>query len=116
MPTDIRINNFILYGLNRYRNFLFGEALLSLCDEDDVKEFCASVLHEYPFSNTAIFCVFNDGMMLAVIKVSDDGERGKYKFVAAKDMHFFAMLDGEFLFDTYALICEITPGNWVVQE
>ena len=123
MPTKISTNNFILYGLNRYRNFLRapvdteGQKMdLVLLDEDDVKEFCTNLLHEHPCPDSAIFCVFNDGVMLAVIKLWDEDNRGKYEFIAAKDMHFFAELDGELRFCCYGLICEISPGHWAIQE
>ena len=123
MPTNIVLNNFILYGLNRYRNFIHlpkGEdessLYLELNDEDDVKEFCTNVLHENPCPDSAVFCVFNDGCMLAVIKIWDDGDQGKYEFMAAKDMHFFSEIDARMRLCCYGLICEITPGLWKIQE
>ena len=123
MTKKIMFNNFILYGLNRFRNFLpplydeDGEEIyLPLHDEDDVKQFCTEMLHETACPDAAIFCVFNDGTMLAVIKVWDDGERGKYDYMVAKDMHFFSLLDAKLRLTSYGLICEIRPGEWAIQE
>ena len=120
MGTKITTNNFILYGLNRFRNFIHSPAdepmYVELQDEDEVKEFCTSALHANPCPDSAMFCVFNDGVMLAVIKIWDEDERGQYEYMAARDMHFFAEVDADFRLCCYGLICEVTPGCWKVME
>lgn len=119
MSTKIVTNNFILYGLNRYRNFvhlLNDEKYIHIEDKEDVKEFCVGLLHENPCPNSAMFCVFNDGIMLAVLKEDDEGDHGKYAFIAARDMHFFSELDAAWRLCCYGLMCEIRPGEWKIQQ
>jgi hypothetical protein len=118
MGTKIFTNNFILYGLNRFRNFVkyANDEYIALYDEQEVKDFCTALLHENPCPDSAMFCVFNDGMMLAVIKIWDEGEKGKYEYMAARDMHFFSRLDAELRLCCYGLMCEITPGQWRIQK
>lgn len=123
MAQRIMTNNFILYGLNRYRNFLHPSVdedgdveYLDLPYEDDVKEFCTAILHKHPCPDTAMFCVFNDGAMSAVVKIWDDDDHVEYDYLVARDMHFFAQIDAELTLCCYALICEITPGCWKIME
>lgn len=112
----ITVNNFIIYSLNRYRNFIHQTKCIKLLDEDDVKEYCTNLLHEHSCPESAMFCVFNDGVMLAVIKIWDDGEHGQYEYLAAKDMHFFSQIDAQLRLCCYGLMCEIRPGEWKIQN
>ena len=121
MSVKITYNHYILYGLNRYKNFLdevgAENEIVKLADEQDVKEFCADMLHMYPCEKSAIFCVFKDGVMLAVIKIDDDGgDSGRYKFIASKDMHFFEKIDAEYRLCCYSLLCEEEHGVWRIER
>jgi len=123
MATKIVTNNFILYGLNRYRNFIHlptdedeEKYYIHLNNEEDIKDFCVGMLHENPCPDSAMFCVFNNGLMLAVLKEDDDGEHGKYACIAARDMHFFSILDVDRRLCCYGLMCEISPGCWKIMD
>jgi hypothetical protein len=116
--ANIITNNFILYGLNRYRNFLHSptDDYIYLEDEEAVKNFCVRMLHEYPCSDSAIFCVFEDDCMMAVKKVWDEGGTGKYEYLVGKDMHFFAGIDADERLCCYGLMIEVEPRKWIICE
>lgn len=129
MAAKITINNFILYGLNRNRNFLSApicdcgceeKMCIQLEDQNEVDEFCMEMLSEHRCSESMIFCVYYDGTMRAVITSDYDEDEDEMLFavVTAKDrdMHFFADLDGDLRPCCYGLICEILPGQWKIME
>lgn len=126
MATKIVTNNFILYGLNRYRNFLHapicecgcGEKMyVQLEDEDEVVDFCCEMLAMSGCLSPGMFAVFQNGTYLAVAFDYDEEEEDLSIVVGKrKDMHFFSEFDAEFGLHCYGLICEVRPGEWMIQE
>lgn len=126
MATKIITNNFILYGLNRHRNFLkapicdcgCGEKMyLRLDDEKDVVDFCCEMMAESRCECPGMFVVFQNGTYMALTFLYDEDEEDvKIVIGRGKDMHFFSEFDAEFGLHCYGLICEIRPNEWMIQE
>ncbi len=122
MATKIITNNFLLYGLNRKRNFL--EAPLCECgcgkkmyfvleDKDEVISLCEDLLLHTNCEEAAVFCVFKDGTHLGAMKIPCEDQ---IIIEESNDMHFFSDLDGEYRFCCYGLLCEMRTGEWHICE
>lgn len=111
----IFFNNYILYGLNRERNFLkpsVAKKILPLESKSDVYDFCASTLHQCDCEKSGMFAVFLDGTYMAMAKeVNEDGFEN---FITAEDddMHFFSEFDADFRLCCYSLIYQISNNQW----
>lgn len=126
MAPKIVTNNFILYGLNRHRNFLSapicdcgcGEKMyIELENELEVINFCCEMLAETGCDAPGMFAVFLDGSYMALTLLYDeDEEEAKVVIGRRRDMHFFSEFDAEFGLHCYGLICEIRPNEWMIQE
>ena len=128
IQPNFKINNYPMYGLNRYRSFMKAPtcecgcgqpAMTVLPTDDDVGDFCATMLYEHQCPESAIFAVFHDGRLRAYIKTWDE-ESGEYVAICVesidKDIHMFSKLDGEYRFCCYNLIIEQEPGLWMIQS
>lgn len=122
-----KINNYAMYGLNRYRSFLTAPICDCGCGEptsiilktdDDVGQFCVEVLNRHECPNSAIFAVFHDGRMRAYVKEWDEksGEFAADCYEGGNTTHMFSKLDGEFRFCCYNLIIEREPGQWMIES
>lgn len=113
----IIFNNFILYGLNRERNFLQGKVGIPLLLESksEVEDFCATLLHTYQCPESGMFAVFQDGTYWAIAKCFDEDGREKYVIAEDNDMHFFSEFDADMRLCCYGMICEIKEGWWKIQ-
>ncbi len=126
MAAKIVTNNFILYSLNRHRNFLkapvcecgCGQKMyLQLEDEIAVVDFCLEMLAESECEHPGMFAVFQDGVYMALTIIYDEEEEDLKIFMGKKrDMHFFSEFDADFCLHCYGLICEVRPGEWMIQE
>lgn len=118
------INNYPMYGLNRYRSFLHApmhenEPLyMELTTDDDVTNFCIDVLSRYECPDSAIFAVFNDGRQKIYVKNSPDNDEAAYisELEGDNDIHFFSEFDGQFRLCCYNLIIEHEPGMWMIES
>lgn len=123
ISENIYINNYPMYGLNRYRSFMAapececgcGErGYMLLSDHEAVAEFCVTVLSEHECPDSAVFAVFNDGHYEAFVKTSDEKE--KIIDIGSNDLHMFSEIDGQFRLCCYNLIIEEKPGQWMIQS
>ena len=123
---SISINNFAAYGLNRKRNFLRapdcgGKAVVCLESVDDVREFCTDMLMEHNCPESAIFCSFQNGKYMAVVKQpvdfeDEDGECLLFAIKPTKDREMFSEIDSEFRLCCYGMLTETKPGEWRIEE
>ena len=121
---NICINNFILYGLNRKRNFLkcpsndCGEKVPFVFEEDsDLFHSMAYLLYQHECPESAIFAVGLNNEFYAAVKMYDEeADEEVVQIIHSDDMHMFADLDGDLRLCCYALLIEVEPGHWMVQE
>lgn len=121
---NIYINNFILYGLNRKRNFLkcpsddCGEKVPFVFEEDsDLFHSMAYLLYQHECPESAIFAVGLNNEFYAAVKMYDEeADEEVVQIMHSDDMHMFADLDGELRLCCYALLIEVEPGHWMIQE
>lgn len=113
----IIVNNFILYGLNRYRNFLIEGGSVYLENELEVVDFCCNKMAESECYSPGMFAVFLDGTYMALTLLFDKRESDiKVAIGKKRDMHFFSEFDALYRLCCYGLICEIRPGEWEIMK
>lgn len=111
-------NNFITFGLNRHRNFLNAphNEGIDLFTDEDVQDFCCTILANYDCPESAVFVVFQDGRFEAFWKTFDEEGELCIARCESKNMHMFSEIDGEIRFCCYGLIIEQPNGMWKIQE
>lgn len=111
----IIFNNYIIYGLNRERNFINSKVagtIFPLETKSDVVDFCASTLHMCECDKPGMFAVFKNGTFLAMAKHVDEDDYEQFVIAEDDDMHFFAEFDADYRLCCYSLIYEIRNGEW----
>lgn len=115
-----RAKCFEAYQLNKHRNFLEsprcdcgcgGKALLVA--EDDIHQIAAGFLEDHDCPNSAVFLLYDDDYMEAVVKTEDVIE-----VVTAEkyDRQLFSIIDAEFRLCCYSLMMETEDGLWEIIE
>lgn len=128
----IYTDQYIFYGLNRYRQFLS----IPSCNEcgerprivtktkEDLESFSVEVLKGHDCFSCALFYVFLDGTYGAFFKIvnneeyDEDEDEDTIEFALCKvtnsDRHLFAELDAEFRLCCYSLLVEVEDGVYEV--
>ena len=118
--SNIYMNTYPLYGLNRYRRFMKapvknGKPMeIVLEGKEEVQEFCTEVLKKYDCPESGIFAVFKDGLMMALWKITEGDDMAIVE-AEGDDIHLFAEIDGEFRLCCYNLMIEGEDNKWIIQ-
>ena len=130
LKYDFKVNEFAIRGLNKYRNILKAPtcdccnepAMLCLKTDEDIVDFCATVLLENGCSRSAIFLYYLNGKQRVILTVPgwDDKEECEYienigsAYVEGNDG--FAEFDAEIGLHCYGLIIQKNKEEWMIQE
>ena len=126
MNNKIYVDQYIMYGLNRRRNFIglpecdtCGERMGILLETaEDIEDFAVEALRDHDCNTCALFFVFNDDSYGAYFKCVYDEDEKDVEYALCrmfgKDRHMFAELDGEFRFCCYSLLVETNDGLFEV--
>jgi len=113
----IRVESFEPYGLNKYKNFLSMEGLMSATSEEEVIGWAEGVLSSTDIDgNIAIFIHTAKDNMYAIVREYDWEEDNYYidKYISEGDMDFFAMVDADLDLSAYGLIMQLNKTTWSI--
>ena len=133
LPYTLKINEFSMRGLNKYRNFLTapecgcdGKGQIVIYDDEQLHHICSELLFDNECDCSAIFLVHKNGLQEIVLCLEDWNEENDCPMLAVSvltpknknmvDNDFFASVDGEVGFHCYGLMIERDNGQWEVCE
>lgn len=102
----IRVESFEPYGLNKYRNFIDpATQLVGNYNAEEIIDLCQEIIRGGTCDNCAIFIHFRNDQMCVVLE-------DEYYYDEGLD--YFAQADAELRLCCYALLMEVSPGQFVV--
>ena len=128
----IKIDEFAMRGLNKYRNILTapdcdcgcgGKGNLFFESRDELIGFCGSLLMDIDCDNCAIFLVHNDGLQEMILKSLewDEEDKDVYPQISSltsklNQADLFAEMDAEFGLHCYGMMIEQDDNVWAICE
>lgn len=127
----IKVNEFAMRGLNKYRNFLNapececgcgGKAMPIFDTQEELMNFCAGVLFNNGCSHAAVFLVHKNGNQEIVLTMPGYDEEADCEYIENigsfidNDADAFAKFDGEVGLHCYGMLIEKDDNCWEICE
>ena len=128
---ELRINEFAMRGLNKYRNILSAPECKCGCGnkvdillptQKELIDFCGTILFENGCCRSAIFLIHHNGKQEVILTVPGYDEEKDIEYIEGisgfedQNVDAFAKFDAEAGLHCYGMMIEKEPGEWRVCE